>query len=413
MPLTDNIKRLPKLCDPLDCTGCGACASICPVDAIAMTPGTDGFVRPVIDTGKCIRCLSCERTCPVLQTDNNSTNCTEPQVFACWNKDAESRAESSSGGAFSALATAVFSRGGHVAGAVYDENMKPVHKLCRSIEDLPRLRGSKYVQSEIGDVFREIRQDLQAGIEVLFVGTPCQVAGLRSYLKKDYANLICCDIICHGTPSPLLFRKYLDWVEAQKSIEVTAFNFRDKKSGWYDAVRMANHDVCMKGKYDSYFFGFNRNISLRESCYRCPAIGLPRKGDLTIADYWGVGMKYKFENINEIPDGISLIMANDDKGMNLFESAKMYLNWRKGYFDEALCRNQPMIKPSSRPTSRDTFYRDMESMDYEQLRQKYFKISGKAKLIASFREYFPRFCVTGLRKMMQIIAWRKNGSKSV
>jgi coenzyme F420-reducing hydrogenase beta subunit len=378
-----------------------------------MTVGTDGFLYPNVNTDNCIQCLACETACPVLRPVAPNSNRETPAVYACWNKDSKVRAESSSGGAFSALATSVFAEDGYVAGATYDKNMLVRHQLCHSTESLHRLRGSKYVQSDIGTIYRDVKEKLNEERSVLFVGTPCQVAGLRAYLKKDFTNLYCCDFICHGTPSPLLFRKYIHWVGNLKRKKIYSFNFRHKRSGWYDALRAANGNYYMKGKFDAYFLGFNRNISLRESCYRCPAIGLPRKGDITIADYWGIGMKYKFDALDEIPNGISLVMINNEKGAVLFDKSKTYMYWKQGNLEEALSRNQPMIRPSHRPKSRDTFYVDMQQLDFELLRQKYFKITGKAQFIAWFRENAPRKCVTTLRKIVQIVTWKRNGSKAV
>lgn len=405
-------KRFPTLCNQLDCTGCAACANICPENAITMVQMYDGFMQPKIDRGKCVQCLACEKTCPTLNTLYRE-NKTDPNVYACWNKDKPARAESSSGGAFSALATAVLAQGGYVVGAAYDDDMQVQHRMINSFAELPMLRGSKYVQSSIGDIYRQVKKRLVEGPIVLFVGTPCQVAGLKNYLRKEYPNLYCCDFICHGTPSPLLFRKYIEWVEQKKDVKIHSFNFRQKRSGWYDAQRVANGNLFMKGKYDAYFQGFNRNITLRESCYHCPAIGLPRKGDVTIADFWGIGMVYKFEKTNEIANGISLMMANNSKGERLIEKSKSYLYWQKGTLDEALSRNQPMIKPSCRPFARDTFYGDLEVMDFEQVRQKYFRLSAKARLVTWFRENAPRTCVVGLRNVIQYLTWKRNGSKAL
>lgn len=197
-------KRHPKLCGVLDCAGCAACANACPKDAIAMTSMMDGFPQPVVDKERCVQCLACEHACPVLTTLPNE-NRKEPITYACWNKDKKIRKESSSGGAFSALATAILEEGGYVVGAVYGERMSVHHRMIHSLEELPLLRGSKYVQSDVGNIYRQVKLKLQEGAKVLFVGTPCQVAGLRGYLKREYPNLLCCDFICHGTPSPLLF----------------------------------------------------------------------------------------------------------------------------------------------------------------------------------------------------------------
>lgn len=378
-----------------------------------MVSGKDGFLYPSINEETCLNCLACERTCPVVNPVDLSENRKEPLVFACWNKNSAARSQSSSGGAFSALASAILKEDGIVVGASYNDQMKVVHRACSSFSELDSLRGSKYVQSSIGDIYKLIRTYLNQGKRVLFVGTPCQNAGIRNFLKKEYANLYCCDFICHGTPSPLLFQKYLEWIEASKGIKVTSFNFRSKKSGWYDAVRVVNNHKVMKGKHDAYFFGFNRNYSLRESCYRCPEIGMPRRGDITIADFWGIGMEYRFDKVGEIKDGISLVMLNNAKGEQLFESAKPFLEYRKRSYDEALSHNIPMIKPSSRPKERDHFYLDMESMDFESLRKKYFKMRGKARIIAFTRECTPRFFISTLRNLAQFIKWKRNGSKTL
>jgi coenzyme F420-reducing hydrogenase beta subunit len=405
--------RSPKLCDPLICTGCAACRNACPQEAIKMEPGTDGFLRPVIDPDQCIKCLLCEKACPVL-ISSKSSNEDKPAVFACWNKDCQIRKESSSGGAFSALAMSVLTNGGYVIGAGYDASMTVKHQICHSVEDLQRLRGSKYVQSDIGLTYRDVKKILSEGVKpVLFVGTPCQVAGLRSYLRKDYANLYCCDFICHGTPSPLLFKEYLRWVESIKHIRISSFNFRHKHSGWYDALRVANGNGYMKGKLDAYFFGFNRDITLRESCYHCPAIGLPRKGDITVADYWGVGMMYRFEALHEISNGISLVMLNNEKGKMLFEQSQSYMHWSLGSLDEALSRNQPMIRASHRPQSRDTFYDDLHRFGFEYVRRKYLRINGKSRVIAWARENLPRKFMVGIREMIQFIIWGRNGSQTL
>ena len=378
-----------------------------------MVAAEDGFLYPELDKENCVQCFACENVCPVLHPIILKDNKTEPDVYACWNRQKNVREASSSGGAFSALAMSVINLGGYVAGASYDEDMSVKHYLCNSLEDLTRLRGSKYVQSDTSLIYKEVKDKLKDGRIVLFVGTPCQVAAIRSFLKKNYENFYCCDFICHGTPSPLLFKKYLHWVEDKKEIKIKHFNFRHKRSGWYDALRVANNDCYMKGDLDAYFYGFNCNVSLRESCYRCPAIGMPRKGDITIADYWGIGMKYKFNRPDEIPNGVSLVMENNEKGAKLFEMAKPYLYWQRGHFDEALSRNQPMVKASCRPQSRDTFYLDMVKLDFDELRNKYLKIKGKARLIAFFRENAPRKLVTGLRKIVQIITWKRNGSKTL
>lgn len=402
-------KRLPVLCRADLCTGCGACDNLCPTGAISLVY-QNGFKHPEIDNEKCIGCLACERSCPITNP-KSIENFASPHVYAAWHIDEDIRKESSSGGAFSALAMAILQNGGCVAGAAYDENMMVNHILIDKIEQLPLLRGSKYVQCSINNNYKQVREKLRQGVKVLFVGTPCQISGLRSFLRKEYDNLYCCDFICHGVPSPLLFGKYLKWFEEKYNCKVSAFNFRSKLSGWYDALRVANGKVIAKGSGDAYFLGFNRNITLRESCYNCPSIGLPRKGDNTIADFWGIGRIYRYHSMSEIEKGISLIMANNDKGEELVKLASHYLYIEERSLDEALAGNKPMVTPSSRPKERDTFYSDMEHMDFDNLSLKYFKLSGKSKLVAWVRENMPRSFMVMIRSFSQFVKYKKNGSK--
>lgn len=405
-------KKAPKLCNERTCTGCGACENACPVNAISMTY-KEGFKHPIINNEKCIGCLACEKSCPVLTPKTITGQFEEPIVYAAWNKDTSIREISSSGGAFSALATTMINEGGYVAGAAYDDKMFVNHVTVDSIDGLEKLRGSKYVQCSINDNYKEVRQRLTQGKQVLFVGTPCQIAGLRSFLKKDYENLVCCDFICHGVPSPLLFKSYLEWLEKEHGCKINSFTFRSKRSGWYDALRVANSNIVAKGKYDAYFLGFNRNVTLRESCYNCPSNGVPRKGDITIADYWGIGRKYKFLPMKEIEKGVSLIMINNEKGKIFFNKSKKLLVYNERVFEEALAGNAPMVKASRRPKGRDTFYTDFGKMNFDTLAKKYFNLAGKAKIIAWLRENAPKSIVVTIRSISQYITYKKNGSQSL
>lgn len=199
-------KNLPRLCDDSVCTGCGACTSVCEQKALNLIPGKEGFYRPLVDTDKCISCGLCEKVCPVLNSVKTVVTSATPLVYAAWNKDEKVRAESSSGGVFSALAETVLEMGGIVCGAAYANDMSVSHIRIEKKSDLSKLRLSKYVQSYIGDAFREVKEYAKQGKTVLFCGTPCQAAGLRNFLRKDYPNIICCDFICHGVPSPLMYK---------------------------------------------------------------------------------------------------------------------------------------------------------------------------------------------------------------
>lgn len=405
-----EIKRLPKLCTTELCTGCEACYNACPTDALSMRVDENGFLHPHIDVNSCVNCYACERACFVLEGGCVKDNSPEPEVYACWNKDADVREDSSSGGAFTAIAEAVIDMGGYVVGAAYDADMSVSHTIVNRKEDIIILRGSKYVQSRIGDVVKQTQKLLSDGSIVLFVGTPCQIAGLRKYLGREYENLYCCDFICHGVPSPKLFRSYLDEVEARHNVKVNRFNFRSKKHSWYDALRVANDSIIMRGSEDSYFYGFNTNISLRESCYNCPAIGLPRYGDITLADFWGLGMLYEFSEA-DVNKGVSLVMANNAKGQMLIERASTYMYKQRRSLKEALYRNKPMITPSPRNQQRDRYYEHCNDNSYSSARETYLQPSRKSKLVALMREYVPFWLMATIRSILQKIIWTKYMTK--
>jgi len=210
------------------CMGCSACMNICPVGAIEMHEDKEGFKRPVINQEKCINCGACRRTCPVL---NTQTNQALNKCYACYSKDEHSMANSSSGGIFYLLADYVIKNKGIVIGAAFDKHNKLNHIAINELEDIIHLQGSKYLQSDLRDIFQLIRKNIKDKL-ILFVGTPCQVAGLKAFLKKDYDNLITVDIICHGVPSPKLFKKYVTEMEARENQKLVKYIFRDKTSGW-------------------------------------------------------------------------------------------------------------------------------------------------------------------------------------
>ena len=219
----------PVLCRAEDCTGCTACASVCPVNAIAMEPDHEGFLRPVIGE-RCILCHRCEQTCPILHPPVPGP--APAAAHAVWNRDEAERTASSSGGFFSLLARHVLEQGGAVFGAALDEDMTARHVCARTVDELAPMRGSKYVQSDLGGSFSQVKALLEEGTAVLFSGVPCQVDGLKRYLGKDYPNLLTCDLVCHGVPSPAVFRAYLDGLEAARGSKVVSVRFKDKSHGW-------------------------------------------------------------------------------------------------------------------------------------------------------------------------------------
>lgn len=394
-------KKHPQLCSDLTCTGCSSCYNSCPTDAISIRPGSEGFYRPVVDAEKCIGCLKCERSCPVITPISPLEQQHKDEVYAAWHKDQAIRNNSSSGGAFSALAAAIIEEyHGLVYGAAYDDNMVISHIAIDNIQDLQKLRLSKYAQSSISDTFCKIKRELKANRFVLFCGTPCQSAGLRSFLGKEYDNLFVCDFICHGVPSPLMLSRYRNWLHSQGFPQIQHINFREKSKGWYDALRIIHcegKEYTLKGKNDNYWIGFNDNKNLQECCYNCRFLGKKRLSDITIADFWGIGKIEPFGHRNEIEKGISAVILSTKKGEELFKHASHLLHFYLRSMDELVIGNMAIIKPSPRPECRDSFYLDLNKIPYNEFMGIYLEPTTKTKVVKAVREYIPASIVKFIR----------------
>ena len=289
----------------IDCCGCHACAQICPQHCITMQPDAEGFLYPQIDETACIHCNLCEKVCPILQSLEEPKDKT-PAAYAAINKDDDIRRQSSSGGVFTLLAEYILAQGGVVFGAAMADDQRSVrHIAVETPEDLAALRGSKYLQSTIGNTYGEAKQALQAGRKVLFTGTPCQIEGLKSFLQgREYPNLYCMDVICHGVPSPLAWQTYVSEQETRAGVPARRTFFRHKKYGWKTfalLLEFSNNKAyeCVLSK-DAFMQAFLQNACLRPSCHACHFKKLNRVSDITVADYWGVQ--------NQQPD------MDDDKG---------------------------------------------------------------------------------------------------
>ncbi|MCQ1533890.1 Coenzyme F420 hydrogenase/dehydrogenase, beta subunit C-terminal domain [Mitsuokella jalaludinii] len=282
-----------------DCSGCTACASICPVDAITMRPDSEGFQYPKVNEKKCIECHLCERVCPIANRKMEQTKQQDAYLFQLKNKTL--RMESTSGGAFTAIAAQFIREGGVVYGAAYDEDLQVIHMRVDSIEDLRKFRNSKYVQSNLGNVFREIRDLLKGNQKVCFSGTPCQVEGIKSFLGKLCItdNLLLVDFVCHAVPSPLFWWKYVHWQEKKLSVKIGNVRFRDKRHYGYKYSQMVITDENGGERYhqgvesDPYLRAFFSNLSDRPSCYSCAFKKRYRESDITLWDCFDVGLKAK------------------------------------------------------------------------------------------------------------------------
>lgn len=358
-----------KILEKHNCCGCGACAQICPKQCVSIEADNEGFLYPKVDESKCIDCGLCEKTCPILNPTEAKPSL--KQSFAFINCDETIRYNSSSGGVFSAIAEIVIRRGGKVFGAKYDDDFNVIHGFIDKEEDLEKFRGSKYTQSAINQSFVECKRLLDSGVEVLFTGTPCQIGGLKSFLRKEYDNLITTDLICHGVPSPLLWRKYVEYREKQGGAKVTRTSFRRKNDGWkkYSMwFAFANHiEYCQNVTKDPYLRLFLKNICLRPSCYDCKFKIIDRVSDITMADFWGIQNEYP-----ELDDdkGVSFVIVHSDKGKALFDSVKNCLK-ESVPLEAGLKYNPSMVSSVAIPKSRVQFFKDLSTSRFEKLIKKY------------------------------------------
>ena len=296
-----------------DCSGCAACVAACPAHCIKMKVDSEGFRYPFVDYNKCINCDKCKNIC-----NESSRECPTKfnKAYIAWTENEKIRRNSSSGGMFSELSDGILKQGGHIYGAGFDDTFRVIHKCIQKKSDLKRLRGSKYVQSDIENCFEEIKTKLEKGIMIYFSGTPCQVDGLLSFLGKKYDNLYTQDIICHGVPSPKVWKAYITMMSAGSKIKNVSF--RDKTYGWhYFSMKIETEDkkYIKRSDEDVYTRLFLENVILRPSCYNCHHKHLHRKADITIADCWSLD-KFRVSIVDE-DKGLSLVFANTDKGKSL------------------------------------------------------------------------------------------------
>ena len=346
---------MPRLAKTESCTGCMACMNACAKGAIKFIADEEGFLQPVVDEEKCIECHLCERSCPENQNQYHY-NQGEVDVYAGWN--VSDRQVSSSGGAFSSIARFVLEKGGVVYGAFLDEYLDCKHIEVDNIEGLNKLRGSKYMQSTIGLTFKSVKKNLLAGKYVLFSGTPCQIAGLLTYLAKDYNNLVTMDLVCHGVPSNALFKKYIEKLENRlgfaENEKVANYEFR-RRDGWGESpsisTTMSNYRK-IKGIEGLYMSAFDKAAIFRQSCYQCHYTRVTRVGDFTVGDFWGLGhqgVPFKYD----MTKGVSLLLVNTDKGREIMKSLDNDNFYVRRSLQEAAARNHNLTKVSNRPINRE------------------------------------------------------------
>ena len=331
--------------DKSQCCGCGACAQRCPQSCISMQQDAQGFLYPEVDVDACVNCRLCEKVCPCLNEAGERDNA---DCFAAINTDVTVRMASSSGGVFSMLAQAALSRGGVVFGARFDEQWDVFHDEANTLEGLIPFRGSKYVQSVIGDCYAAAQACLKQGREVLFSGTPCQIAGLKRFLGRDDEKLLAVEVACHGVPSPKVWREYLRYISSGKPID--RVDFRHKSTGWRDySVIIGNR--CRRHDYDEYIGCFLGNYSLRPSCFNCRFKKGRSGADITLADFWGIKAVNGLHDDNK---GISLVLTFSDKGRRSLERCGVHLVLQ--VHDKAVKSNPSLAQSARQPADYDDFW---------------------------------------------------------
>ena len=343
------------------CTGCMACMNICPNDAIRLVESDDGFIYPEIDDEKCIRCDLCKNICPVNKVYKSEID--KPRFYATKNKNEVDREHSSSGGMIALFAKNILENKGVIYGVTL-ENKVAKHIRIDNAQDLYKIMGSKYVQSQVGFIYHDVKNDLTNGIKVIFTGTPCQIEGLKSYLGKEYDNLICISIICHGVPSPQVFKQFIEEKEKKDNTQIDDIQFRNKDNGWHKFSMVYKSPKSEKKNIfteDSYMQGFLKNYFLRDSCYNCEMrFNKKNSADMIIGDFWGI------ENVFPQMDddkGVSALIINTKKGQELFEKVKENIEYKETDFDSILKAN-PVLTASVKYTkNKERFFNMIETND--------------------------------------------------
>ncbi len=340
--------------DKKDCVGCNACVQRCPKHCISMREDEQGFLYPKVDLDLCIQCNLCEKVCPVI----NQAESRKPlETLAAKNPDDVVRMTSSSGGIFYALAEKIIEEGGVVFGARFNNQWDVIHDYAETLEGIKAFQGSKYVQSRIGETFQQTEKFLKAGRKLMFTGTPCQIAALRLFLRKEYSNLLAVDVACHSVPSPKVWKNYIN---SKKDISFDSINFRDKTNGWLNyGFSLSDKNNCVfyqKSSENVYMRGFLNDLYSRPSCAACPAKAGKSGSDITLADFWGIwNVKPDFDSHT----GASAVIVNSSKGMIAIRQLTS-VNFEKVNYEDIIRYNSALIKPAKFPKQRIEFWQKFE-----------------------------------------------------
>ena len=412
-----------NITDKTNCCGCNACGDVCAKDAITFHTDNEGFWYPVVDTEKCVECGLCEKVCPIINIKELKKNdLPEAECYAAENKNISVVFSSTSGGIFSVLAEAMYREDGYVGGAVFNEDFSVKQIISNDREDLVKLRGSKYIQSNLSGFYKEVQSLLKNGAKVLVCGGPCQMARLRSFLRKDYENLIIVDYICRGIGSPKVFHNYLKTFETRYGSPVVHARAKSKELGWRkltQKVTLSNGKNIFETSQESVWTkNFNRDgLFHRPSCHNCQFKGLPRIADITIADFWGVE-GIKLDNIEDKDLGISLVLVNSEKGKRYFEKVKKKINYQPVPFEKVTKGNRSLYESVQQESvDRDTFYKDLENMSLHEAINKYYsqnendplkiRVKRKLKKLYVFLRDFKKHTRFKIKPLYQFVKYNK------
>ena len=389
-----------------NCFSCRSCFLSCPKNAIEMIENEEGFFYPSVDKDKCIDCGLCLKVCP---TKKEITKDIEKQISkVIYLKDEKTLKESTSGGAFAGFAEYILEKQGVVFGAAYDDELNVNQIYVEDVKDLYKLKGSKYVESFTNDSYLKVKEFLEQGRYVLYSGTPCQIAGLKSFLNKDYEKLITLDLICHGVPSRKLFKKYLEWFGQKHGGKIIYYGFRDKDVGGWSCggktkIKTKTKTKTILGFTDPYYASFLRCETYRESCYSCPYSSMNRPGDITIGDFFEAGAIYPDLDKKK---GISLIIINNEKGRNFFSLCEELFHQLPVETKQYVDIKSNLKKPSPRRSVRDNIYDGIDSLKVEKFFLKFKETWYIYRFVFFIKVFIRKLIPNRVKKVLKTILGR-------
>lgn len=401
------------LCDKDTCTMCGACVDSCSQNAITMERLKTGFSVPRIDEDLCIECGKCRKSCPVINDLSPSPYI--PEAYLAFSNNERILKESASGGVFRELAEYIISQNGIVIGAAWDDMQNVNLCIADTLEEISKFSGSKYVQSNSNHIYSKIHKYLKEGIPVFICALPCQIAALKTYLKKDYKNLYTADIVCHGCASDELFKKYIEYFERKNNLKIRSINHTDKVNGW---TRLIQRTICFKtdsnkriykdSHEDPYLEGFLSNLYFKEACYTCRFNQMPRCGDITLGDYFGIGVLKRAKKLNK--RGVSQIIVNSGKGKKLLSACKNNMYMEKRSIQECMYFNHNLWRASRPHSQHSEFMRDYEHLTYDELADKYFYQDEKGNLKRKIRKIVKKMLGERAVCLLMLFVYKINGT---